>query len=489
MPGTSRPAWVRDAIFYQIFPDRFARSSRVPKLRGLEPWGAPPKGHGYQGGDLLGIVERLDWLSDLGVDALYLNPIFQSGSNHRYHTFDYHAVDPMLGGNAALDELLAAAHQRGMRVVLDGVFNHASRGFFPFHDVLENGAASPYVDWFHIQRFPLRPYSKSRPAGYGAWWNLRALPKINTDHPEAREYLMQVGERWARAGIDGWRLDVPEEITTEGFWEEFRERMRAIRSDLYLVGEIWHDALDWIGDGSRFDGTMNYPFASAAIAFAVGERLDRTQQVDNPDYAVWPPTDGTGYRTRIDDLLGRYPLEATLSNLNLLDSHDTARLMTLASRDVDSVVLTLVLLLSFPGAPCIYYGTEIGLEGGRDPDCRRAFPWEHEEQWNRRLLETVGQLARLRRRHPALRSGDYQSIWPTEGSEPSGAYACVRSAETERLLVAINAGTATEALPIVGGDGADARVLWAWGAAELDRVGHEARLRMKPRSAALCSAC
>ncbi|MEJ7639886.1 MAG: alpha-amylase family glycosyl hydrolase [Singulisphaera sp.] len=181
------PDWVRDAIFYQIFPDRFARSMSVPKPSGLEAWGAPPTNHGYQGGDLVGVVERLDYLLDLGVNAIYFTPIFQSASNHRYHTHDYEKVDPMLGGNDALRRLIDASHAKGIRVVLDGVFNHASRGFFQFHDILENGSNSAYLDWFSVQSFPLYPYDPDRPPGYRAWWNLPALPKFNTETPAVRD--------------------------------------------------------------------------------------------------------------------------------------------------------------------------------------------------------------------------------------------------------------------------------------------------------------
>ena len=227
-PGTvDTPTWVHHAVFYQIFPDRFARSARVPKPSGVEPWETEPTTHGYKGGDLVGVTERLDYLTDLGVNAIYLNPIFQSASNHRYHTHDYFRVDPLLGGDEAFDALLDAAHARGMRVILDGVFNHASRGFFYFNDVLENGDASPWRDWFHIENdAPINAYDHNRPPGYKAWWGMHALPKLNTDNPQMREYLMQVGEHWIRKGVDGWRLDVPDEITTPGFWEEFRERVR-----------------------------------------------------------------------------------------------------------------------------------------------------------------------------------------------------------------------------------------------------------------------
>ena len=188
------PEWVKDAVFYQIFPDRFAKSDRVPKPSGLAPWGSEPTVFGYQGGDLLGVVDKLDYLQELGVDALYFTPIFQSASNHRYHTHDYEQVDPMLGGNEALRLLIDEAHRRRMKIVLDGVFNHASRGFFQFHDILENGEKSAYLDWFTIKGYPLRAYDDSGPPNYGAWWGLKALPKFNVQTPAVREFLLGIAK-------------------------------------------------------------------------------------------------------------------------------------------------------------------------------------------------------------------------------------------------------------------------------------------------------
>ncbi len=249
MADPDTPDWVRDAIFYQIFPDRFARSLTVPKPQHLDQWGSPPTYHGYQGGDLIGVVEHLDYLADLGVNAIYFTPIFQSASNHRYHTHDYEKVDPMLGGTPALRRMLDEAHARNIRVVLDGVFNHASRGFFQFHDIMENGPNSAYLDWFTIKEFPLNAYDSEKAPNYQAWWGLPALPKFNVACPEVREFLWGIGRMWIEFGIDGWRLDVPNEIDDDAFWREFRLRVRAVNPEAYIVGEVWTDSQRWLQGG------------------------------------------------------------------------------------------------------------------------------------------------------------------------------------------------------------------------------------------------
>ncbi|HUT15140.1 MAG TPA: glycoside hydrolase family 13 protein, partial [Anaerolineae bacterium] len=267
------PEWVKDAIFYQIFPDRFASSDAVPKPNNLESWNSAPTRYGFKGGDLLGVVEHLDYLQDLGISALYLNPIFQSTANHRYHTYDYYRVDPLLGGDAAFRTLLTEAHGRGMRIVLDGVFNHASRGFFQFNHILENGAASPYLDWFTVRGWPLHAYSARQKPNYDAWWGLHALPKFNVDSPAVREFLLGVARYWIEEGVDGWRLDVPGEIKDDSFWREFRRQVKRANPDAYIVGEIWSDARHWLR-GDQFDAVMNYPFTKACLSFFVGRNLD-----------------------------------------------------------------------------------------------------------------------------------------------------------------------------------------------------------------------
>ena len=441
------PAWVHDAVFYQIFPDRFARSASLEKPAHLEPWDSDPTDFGYKGGDLIGVIERLDYLQELGITALYFNPIFQSAANHRYHTHDYFLVDPLLGGNDAFDRMLTACHDRGIRVVLDGVFNHASRGFFQFNDILENGAASPWLDWFDFHEHPANAYDHNRPPGYRAWVGLHALPAFNTDNQQVREYLMRVGEYWARRGIDGWRLDVPFEIRTPGFWAEFRARVRAINPDLYLVGEIWGDAREWLR-GDQFDATMNYRFTGAALAFAGRHRVDEAT-VAGRDYQPWPGISGIEYRDRIDQLIGSYDWPIQLAQLNLLDSHDTSRALSVLGGDVRSLELASLLLFTYPGAPSIYAGDEIGVDGALPGDrwARKSFPWDHPERWNRPLLEMTKALVALRGAHPALRTGAYDAVAATDAS-----YAFVRRAGGVSLLVALNTSDHDETveLPLTG---------------------------------------
>ncbi|MEP7081923.1 MAG: glycoside hydrolase family 13 protein [Chloroflexota bacterium] len=463
------PAWVADAVFYQIFPDRFARSGRVPAPGPLEDWDTSPTVHGFKGGDLYGIVEHLDHLTDLGVSALYLNPVFASASNHRYHTYDYMAVDPLLGGDAALRELLDAAHARGMRVVLDAVLNHASRGFWPFHHVMETGRHSPYRDWFYLDAEsleagrPLRAYPDERigtplavdwgdahgagtgslaTLGYRAWWDLPALPKLNTDNPIVREYLMGVAEHWTRFGVDGWRLDVPREIETPGFWEEFRRRVRAINPDAYIVAEVWQERPDLL-DGTTFDAFMNYPLAEAIVSFVTGPHLRQDVVAQHAELGRnIRPEDGATFLARSSRAVGAYPPGTAGAMLNLLDSHDTPRLLSMAGGDRASLRLAWLAMLTMPGAPCIYYGDEVGLSGEMDPGCRGSFPWDR-ERWDEDLLGFLRALVRLRVDEPGLRSADFE---PLASDGMAAAYA--RGADPGALVVALNVGDSTSELRV-----------------------------------------
>jgi neopullulanase len=451
------PDWVRDAIFYQIFPDRFARSLTVPKPSHLDEWGAKPTPHGYQGGDLVGVVERLDYLSDLGINAIYFTPIFQSASNHRYHTHDYEKVDPMLGGNAALERLLHEAHARGMRVVLDGVFNHASRGFFQFHDILENGAESAYLDWFSISSFPLYAYDAHKAPGYKAWWNLPALPKFNTDTPAVREFLWGIGRKWIDAGIDGWRLDVPNEIDDDSFWQEFRRRVRAGNPEAYIVGEVWGEARRWL-QGDMWDAVMNYLFTRACIAFFIGRQVDE-EELKRTSFRSLDPTGAPAFKKAIEELLALYHPNVSAVQMNLLGSHDMARFLTLARGDRSALRLATLFQMTYPGAPSIYYGDEIGLSGGHDPANRGAFPWYAPDAWDKDLLHDFQRYIALRRARPALRRGTFQVLVAHDD-----VLVHARRLARETLIVALNTSTATRRVDIpLGGllaDGVGLDEVW-----------------------------
>lgn len=446
------PDWVQDAVFYQIFPDRFARSARNPndKLT-FEPWDSPPTVHGFKGGDLYGIAERLDYLKDLGITALYLNPIFASGSNHRYHTFDYYNVDPLLGGNDALRHLLDQAHKKGIRVVLDGVFNHASRGFWQFHHVLECGDGSPYKDWFHFDpdRLTRKKHWGAYPGpheikalhhgensltaiGYGAWWNAPALPKFNTDTPAVREFLFDVAEHWIKFGIDGWRLDVATEIDDDSFWQEFRNRVRTINPEAYIVAEIWHESHRWL-KGDQFDAIMNYDVTKPVIAFFSNGNLDLKVLHQQSNYhGIHHSIDAHEFANRIDHNLALYKADITYAQLNLLDSHDTPRFLSCVDGDKASLRLAWLFMFTYPGAPCVYYGDEIGMDGEHDPYCRKSFPWD-ESKWDKSLLEYVKETIALRKKHPALRRGDFKRLWSA-----NGVYAYSRTLGDKTLVVALN---------------------------------------------------
>ncbi len=448
----STPDWVKDAIFYQIFPDRFAKSGRNPaSMLPFESWDSAPTVHGFKGGDLYGVIEKLDYLQDLGITAIYFTPVFASASNHRYHTFDYYNVDQLLGGNDALRKLLDEAHKRGMRVVLDGVFNHASRGFWQFHHVLENGAGSPYVDWFYFDPERLKGNKRwgAYPAtgelhalqngegslnaiGYQAWWNLPALPKFNTNTLAVRDFLFDVAEYWVKFGIDGWRLDVPGEIDDDEFWREFRRRVRAINPETYIVGEIWHEAQRWL-QGDQFDAVMNYLFTAASLSFFANSHLnisivtqagglkDRVRNMHAYDFA-----------NEVDRILNIYPRDITESQLNLLDSHDMPRFLSCVSGDKPSLKLAWLFMFTISGAPCLFYGDEIGVDGGHDPECRKSFPWD-ESKWDKDLLEYAKSCITLRKEYPSLRRGEYKRVY-AEGE----VMAYTRSYQDEKVTVAFN---------------------------------------------------
>jgi cyclomaltodextrinase / maltogenic alpha-amylase / neopullulanase len=423
----SVPDWVQDAIFYQIFPDRFANGDPENDPPYVQVWGTHPDLWGFQGGDLRGIISRLDYLTDLGVNALYLNPIFLSPSTHRYNTTDYYRIDPKLGSKQDLSELIQQAHARGMRILLDGVFNHCGRGFFAFSDLLENQEHSNYRDWFHVKKFPIDAYSPGEARDYLAWWQIKSLPKFNTDSPEVRHYIFEVARYWMQQGIDGWRLDVPNEIDDDTFWDEFRSVVHSVNPQAYLLGEIWEVDPRWANE-THFDGLMDYPLRTAILGW-----LERSL----------PPS---RFAARVDELLNAYPHPNVYSMLNLVGSHDVERILTLCQGNVDKVKLAYTFIFAIPGAPAVYYGDEVGLEGGKDPDNRRAFPWEP-TQWKPGLRETVCQLIAVRKRMPVMRRGGMRSVLT---DDQSGVYVFMRTLELETVIVALNASStrSTVSLPV-----------------------------------------
>jgi glycosidase len=412
----SVPEWVQDAIFYQIFPDRFANGDPENDPPNVLSWNEKPTGLGFQGGDLQGIIDRFDYLLDLGVNAVYLNPIFLAASNHRYDTTDYFRIDPKLGDMRVFHALIEKAHENGVRIILDGVFNHCGRGFFAFADVLANQDHSPYRDWFHIRRFPLNAYNTHAEINYTAWWNIRSLPKFNTGNPAVRDYLFSVARYWIEQGIDGWRLDVPTEIDDDLFWGTFRSQVKQINPDAYLVGEVWEVNPRFVGE-RHFDGLMNYPVRGALLDFLVYKKIT--------------PSD---FAEQIEDIQNAYPSANNSAQYVLLGSHDTERIKTLCTGDDRIVRQVFLFQMGYPGAPAIYYGDEIGMTGGKDPGCRGAFPLD-KAKWDHGLRDFVKELIQLRRQLHVLRRGGYQTLI---ADDASGVFAYGRSLGSESAVVVLN---------------------------------------------------
>jgi cyclomaltodextrinase / maltogenic alpha-amylase / neopullulanase len=440
----SVPAWVKDAVFYQIFPDRFENGDDRNDPPNKVAWGKHPTPFTFFGGDLQGIIQRLGHLAELGINAIYLNPIFQSPSTHRYNTTDYFRIDRKLGTMEDWRALVEAAHRRGIRLILDGVFNHCGRGFFAFNDILENGEFSPYRDWFHIKHFPVDAYSLGDAHDYLGWWRHKSLPKLNTGNAEVRQFLLDVGLYWIEQGADGWRLDVPNEINDDDFWSEFRQRVKTANPEAYLVGEIWDVVPRWVGE-NHFDGLMNYPLRTAVLELLSGH------------------IHANAFADRVEHILTVYPTAHIYAQLNSLGTHDTERIMTKLGGNVSKVKLAFTFLFAYPGAPSIYYGDEIGLEGHADPDCRRCFPWDT-ALWQQDLFDLLKRLSHLRRQHPALRRGDLRRV---KVSNSQNWYAFVRSFEGEQILVALNASGSKRTLTLPVQD-----IGWQKGQACIDLLGN-----------------
>ncbi len=373
------PGWVRDAVFYQIFPERFANEDHSLDPEGVEPWSSTPTRANFMGGDLAGITRRLDHVAALGADAIYLTPIFEADRNHRYDTVDYFRIDHRLGDLAAFDHFVSEAHRRGIRVVLDAVFNHCGEGHWAFRHVMAHGSSSPYADWFTVEDWPVR---REPDPNYATCMGCKYLPQLNHANPEVREYLFSVARFWSERGIDGWRLDVPF-LIEQGFWREFRDIVKSLDPDLYIVAEIWETGEEWLR-GDIADGTMNYPLRTLITDFAAG-RIDARTLVEG-----------------MDALRSLTPAWARPSMLNLLGSHDTERVSTLLQGDRARLKTAVALQMTSCGAPMVYYGDELGMQGANDPGCRAPMEWDP-SRWDLELYAWHRRLIEIRHRHPALR--------------------------------------------------------------------------------------
>jgi cyclomaltodextrinase len=395
LPDT--PAWVRDAVCYEIFPDRFAHGNPPVAPEVGEDWPGYPTHFARWGGDLVGVLDRLPYLEALGVNMLWLTPIFASPSNHKYDTSDYGRIDPTFGNEEIFARLVSTARDHGIRIVLDGVFNHSGLHFAPWRDVLARGMDSPYWAWFDVQG--ARPDLQAR--NYHTFAQTPFMPRLMTGNPEVQTYLIEQAGRWMRMGIAGWRLDVADEVDMS-FWRAFRREMRRITPDAYLVGEIAYNASPWL-EGDQFDGVMNYPLRRALLQFVAPPH----QTVGTP-----PPEerlDARGFLAALGRLRSWYPSWATTAMLNPLSTHDVPRFLTACGSDVRRWRLGATFLLTYEGIPMLYYGDEIGLEGGHDPDTRRPMIWEPAGQ-RADMLAFTRTLIRLRREWPALRASGFRPI-------------------------------------------------------------------------------
>ncbi len=374
----SVPEWTQGCVWYQIFPERFDRDSSTD--RELDPWDAVPTRDNYLGGTLGGIRRRLPYLAELGIECIYLNPIFTGDFNHKYATTDYLSVDPMFGTEADLLALTEEAHRLGIRIVLDGVFNHCGIHFAPFEDLRKNGRSSVFANWFHLKKEPL----EIDPACYECVGDYPYMPRLNGADPGVREYVLKVLLYWLeKVHIDGWRFDVADELdmTAVRFW---REAVKRLYPDAVMLAETWGGAVRIIAPGA-FDCAMNYLFRDAAVDFFARQSISPAE-----------------FKNRLASMLQLYPDANMQAMFNCLSSHDTPRFLTEAGEDKDRLRLAMAFQMLFPGAPSVYYGDEIGMKGDNDPGCRGGMAWN---AMDADLLAWQKQWIAFRKKHAAVRRG------------------------------------------------------------------------------------
>ena len=414
------PAWAADTVWYQIMPDRFCNGSNHEKRMKLKNWEDREgiTGFDFFGGDLRGIIQKLPYIRDLGITGIYLLPVFLSDTNHKYNTFDYTRIDPDFGTEEDLIELVQTAHDMGIRVMLDAVFNHSGTEFFAWKDIWEKGEASEYFDWFVIHKTPFeRKYTSLRDGRFDGFAFLDNMPKFDTGNPKVQEYFGDICAYWvSKWGIDGIRFDVGNEVSHR-FLQYMNRRLKSINPELFLLGEIWMDSAEWL-QGDEYDSVMNYPFFESLQNF-------------------WVDADATSrdFMYAMNRVYSLYPEQINRVLFNHLDTHDTMRSLTrCGSLDVFRHQQTV--LMTLPGSPCIYYGTEIAMEGGHDPDCRKTMPWQEiaEGKFTDHQAFTKALIA-LRNTYPQLR--EETVVWHHDEANPR--LVCYdRPGENETIRVYLN---------------------------------------------------
>lgn len=360
----------QNRVVYQIFIDRFYKSEDNKNPRINIKWGDDVTSTTLAGGNLKGITEKLDYLVDLGIDALYLTPICEGRTNHKYDTVDYFRVAEDFGTSIDLQKLINECHKRGIIVILDGVFNHISIENDIFKDVIKNGYKSKYYKWFFIHGKHVNLITKN----YETFAYTRIMPRLNLNNVEVQDYIISVAKHYIKNfGIDGYRLDVSDEIP-HSFWARFNIELRQLNKDVIILGENWHNAQSFLNSGFEFHSIMNYSITKNLLNFVAWEKYSPTK-----------------FKNSIISDLMRYKTNVNYNLMNLISSHDVARFLTLCNEDEDKLLVAYAFIFIHLGIPCIYYGDEIGMNGGGDPKCRKCFEWDS-SKWNTKILKIIKQL-------------------------------------------------------------------------------------------------
>lgn len=408
------PDWAQNAVMYQIFPDSFADGKRNLLECAKEiNLGREGVSKSQRGGTLKGVEENLDYLEELGINCIYFNPIFKAASYHKYDTIDYFQVDPCFGSNEDLKSLVQSCHRKKIKVILDGVFNHCGAGFMAFRDVLENGKRSEYYDWFY--ELP-EEVSLKDPPEYAAFAYVKEMPKLNTGNLKVAAYFAGVGQFWIReADIDGWRLDVANEVNHD-FWRLFKQQVRVIKPDAFLIGEIWEDAQRWLM-GDQFDSTMNYPFSYICRDFFADRKIGIRE-----------------FDQQLHRMLMRYPACINQVQMNFLDTHDVPRFLSYCRGDKKSLELAMFFMFMMVGLPSVFYGDEVYIEGETENSYRQAMLWKDGKST---LYQKMKQWIHLRKNNEALRKGEFITRYMNEEAE---VYFFERKCKESRILVGMNCG-------------------------------------------------